>query len=186
MKVWDGRFILISTFIALAGCSAGQVNKDFKFDSDNSKGLMVLGWEGLDKYYTAQIELYFQGVDKDGKFDDRAIRITNGDTFERKNPTEYYVVEAKPGYYVIDYAITHPIITKITRLCLGTIKFEILPGKVSYVGNIHSTLNGPPVQAAFPHPDAAAAKLSEYPKITPPMTLSPIWNVPYPDKTLCH
>ncbi|MEE3626120.1 hypothetical protein UCD39_19400 [Nitrospirillum sp. BR 11752] len=170
----------------LTGCATGEANKDINFNANSKNGIMVLGWEGLDNYYTAGIQIYFHGVDRNGKFDGRVFSISNGNPYERKNPSEYYVVEVEPGYYVFDYAVTHPVITKIDRLCLGTIKFEIQAGMVSYVGNIHSALNGPPIQTVPSHREEATAKLTEFPHITQPLTTARVWNVPYPDKTQCH
>jgi hypothetical protein len=170
---------------ALVGCATGEASKDIVFGADSKKAIIVLGWEGLDQYGGTSLRMQFRGTSMLGPFDDRYFSLANGKGLVERQPTEYFVAEVDPGYYVVDSVDVRWSQEVIVRMCKGTIKFYLAPGKVTYIGNFASTYGGAAVTSAKPHPQAAAAKLAEFPRITQPMTMATVSNVPYPKREDC-
>ncbi|TWB18901.1 hypothetical protein [Nitrospirillum bahiense] len=179
---------LLAALIAtgtLLGCATGEASKDIVFSADSKKAIVVLGWEGLDQYGGTSLRLQFRGTSMLGPFDDRYFSLANGKGLIERQPTEYFVAEVDPGYYVVDSVDVRWSQEVIVRMCKGTIKFFLAPGKVTYIGNFASTFGGAAVKSAKPQPQAAAAKLAEFPHITQPMTVATVSNVPYPKREDC-
>jgi hypothetical protein len=173
-----------AALLALGGCTSG-VDKDIQFGPDSSKALVVIGVVGLDQWQDNAFGMIFRGVDGAGAMDSRAFTVSNGSGWKTMNPVEYFVIEAEPGPYVI--AETDTVLgirQEFTRYCQGTWKFELPRGKAVYIGDFVAAKDGVAVPA-LPHPEAATAKLTQYPHVAQSLTQAKLQRVAYPASRFC-
>lgn len=171
--------------LLLGGCT-GAADKSIAFGPSSPKALVVIGVEGLDNYKENALGIIFRGLDVSGGLDSRSFWVGNGDGWRNNQPTEYYVVEAEPGLYIAELTLAAVRLERYyNRYCDGTWKFTLAPGQVTYIGNFYAKPNGAEAVPVAPHPEAAAAKLAEYPQVEQKMAVARLEKAPFPQSRFC-
>ena len=173
-----------AVLLALGGCASGA-DKDIQFSSESSKALVVIGVVGLDQWQDNSFAMNFRGVNGAGAMDSRVFVVSNGSGWKTMNPVEYFVIEAEPGSYVV--AETNTVLgirQEFTRYCQGTWKFELPRGKAVYIGDFVAAKDGVALPV-LPHPEAATAKLAQYPHVAQSLTQAKLQPVAYPASRFC-
>ena len=141
-KFLSGIFLMI----LLASCGHGAVGKKFEFDGAKDFGLI-----GYDIYFISEItpnySLYFFPYDPETKTIDVNERTASGCGLfcARGNKgVQFYIGTIEPGTYVIGYLFyAHSYGKRFVCFPEKTVRFDIEPGKIHYLGEMTFTMDHP-------------------------------------------
>lgn len=172
------HLVLIS-IILLSACAGAKISPSYsKFGSNSPEGIIVLGVEEYHRLTFGQYKIILGSINSDGSVNKRTKTIPQGFDIDKivvgwYEPKKYHVAKLQSGsYFFKEIRFNAPAKNVIARLCLGTRKFEVPPGKIVYVGNVGFSRKDYGLYSGLPKIDEARAELKKYPNLPQELVLA--------------
>jgi hypothetical protein len=153
-------YILIIAALFSAGCVTFNVTKEYSLSSTTGKGLLVFSFTTSDDVKNPYLHYRNKNTGEKGEI----LRNTNRDPLDWESPPGRLVVlELGSGQYEFySWAILYPSLglTSVESRKDFSVPFAIVPGKATYVGNLHLRLIEEPLRYDFDVADKSERDLT--------------------------
>jgi len=178
---------LLALSLFVASCGGGPVGRQFEFDASKDYALIAYDIYFIDDLWP-NYSIYLFPYDQETKTIDYKNRHHTGSGFisQRSNEgVEFFLGTMDPGSYVVGYLYYQISYTK-TMTCFPeqTVRVDLLPGKITYFGEMTFTLDYPRVHTmkleVTPHGRGhVAGRMSRYKTIDAELIIQPLEYVSF-------